>query len=141
MELKVYISGKITGEDPVACKVKFLAMEVRLKGMGIHTVINPKNIGIPDSWPWAQAMERCLRVLKEDANTIVMLNDWLDSKGAMEEYNYAKAHDYLIVFEQDIDHLFELAKVKYKSLNTSDISDNEKPRPRTPFTEPILNYT
>lgn len=121
MELKVYISGKITGEDPVACKLKFLNMQVRLLTMGVHTVINPKNIGITDSWTWKEAMERCMRVLRENANTIVMLDDWCNSKGSMEEYDYALNHNYLIVMEHEVDQLFKLAKTKFKWFDTSNI--------------------
>ena len=119
MELKVYISGKISGEEPVACKLKFLDMEVRLKNMGIPTVINPLHLGIPESWSWKDAMDRCMRVLKENANTIIMLNDWSISKGSKDEYHYALTHDYLIIFEDQVADLLQHAKREKKWIDTS----------------------
>jgi len=70
MELKMYVSGKITGLDPEACKLKFAAVEAKLKMMGVSTVINPLNIGIPDSWNWDEAMELCMRVLKKKQHAL-----------------------------------------------------------------------
>jgi hypothetical protein len=103
MELKIYIAGKVTGEDTVACKRKFAAMEEKLKLMGCSTVINPMNLGIPVSWSWDEAGALCLKVLEEKANAIIMLNDWLDSKGAKDEYKHAADHDYQIFFEDDVE--------------------------------------
>lgn len=118
MELKVYISGKITGENYVSCKVKFLAMQVRLLAMNVHTVINPMNLGITEKWSWDEAMERCMRVLKENANAIVMLDDYADNKGALRELEYARDKKYLIVFEHEVDDIFTLARERYKLVNT-----------------------
>jgi len=119
MELKVYISGKISGEEPVACKLKFLDMHVRLRSMGVPTVINPFHLGIPETWPWKDAMNLCMDVLKEKANTIVMLNDWTTSNGAKDEYDYARNHDYLIIFEHQVPDLWKLVKREKTWIDTS----------------------
>lgn len=119
MELKIYISGKITGEETETCKRKFAAMDSKLKKMGVRTVINPMNIGIPVSWTWEEAMDLCMRILKEKANTIVMLNDWSTSKGAKEEYEYAAKHDYHIFYEDEADDIIELITKPGKWIDTS----------------------
>ncbi len=108
MELKMYISGKITGLDPEACKLKFSAVETKLKKLGVHTVINPMNIGIPVSWTWDEAMDLCMKILKEKATSIIMLNDWVDSEGAMKEYYYARNHGYRIFDEDDTEAIVKL---------------------------------
>lgn len=120
MKLTVYISGKITGEETEACKNKFAAIEAKLKKLGVDTVINPMNIGIPVSWTWHEAMELCMKVLKEKANTIMMLNDWVSSEGAMIEHNWARNHNYRIFFEDDTDELLHLIATTPKWIDTSD---------------------
>jgi len=100
MELKIYISGKITGLETEACKIKFAAVEAKLKKLGVSTVINPMNLGIPDSWSWDDSIALCLKVLKEKATCIIQLRDWVESKGAMEEFYYARTHGYRI-FDED----------------------------------------
>jgi hypothetical protein len=118
MELDVYISGKITGEDTLASKVKFLEMQMRLLGMDVHTVTNPHLLGITDKWPWDKAMDKCLEVLSKGHNTIIMLNDYADSKGALRELEMAEKLGLLIVFEHQVDDLYALAKAKFKNINT-----------------------
>lgn len=119
MQLNIYISGKISGEDPETCKAKFAAMETRLKNLGVDTVINPMNLGIPFTWPWEKAMELCMKVLKDKANTILMLNDWSSSEGAMVELNYARNHCYRIFTEDEADDIVFLVKHSGKWINTS----------------------
>lgn len=103
MDLRVYIAGKITGEDPVKCMQKFEAAEAKLRRLGVQTIINPKKLGIPDSWTWKESEEICKKVLRENANAIYLLNDWISSEGAMEEYHYARCHAYRIFTEDDSD--------------------------------------
>ena len=119
MELSVYISGKISGEDSETCKTKFAAVEAKLKKLGVPTVINPMNMGIPATWSWEKAMELCLRVLKEKANTIFLLNDWTSSRGAMEEYLHARNHGYRIFMEDDTEELVRVIAHSGNWINTS----------------------
>lgn len=102
MELAIYISGKVTGEDETECRAKFSAIEARLKQMGVTTVINPKKLGIPLTWAWADAMDLCVKVLHEHANSILMLNDWTQSDGAIVEYYHAINRGYQVFFENDL---------------------------------------
>lgn len=110
MHISIYIAGKITGEDPEKCKLKFAAVESKLKMIGIETVINPLNMGIPITWDWSAAREKCLEVLREKANTLLLLNDWEKSEGAMEECSYAMNHGYRIFTEDDTDEIMILLK-------------------------------
>ena len=119
MELKVYISGKITGEEPTACKNKFASVERKLKNIGVTTVINPMNMGIPDTWTWEEQIAMCMKVLSEKANTIIMLNDWVKSKGAMIEYYHARNHGYRIFFEDDTEEIVNLVTNSGKWIDTS----------------------
>ncbi len=108
MDLKIYIVGKVTGEDPDSCREKFAAMEKNLKRIGIHTVINPLNMGIPISWTWEQAKEICLDVLKRKANSIFLLDDWVTSTGSMEEHKFARHAGYRIYDQSDLTMLATL---------------------------------
>lgn len=119
MELKVYISGKVTGEPELQCKFKFDRIEQRIKKHGIRNVINPKNLGFTPSWTWEQCMVNCMNYLQNNANCIVMLSDWTDSDGAKIEYKYALEHDYLIIHEHELDDILTKAKAQYKWLDTS----------------------
>ena len=105
MDLKIYISGKITGEETEACKLKFATAEKMLKTLGVLTVINPMNLGIPISWEWDEAMALCMKVLKEKATSVFQLRDWIESEGAMREYYYAHNHNYRIFNEDDIEEI------------------------------------
>lgn len=120
MELSIYISGKITGEETEKCKNKFAAVEAKLKKLGVDTVINPMAMGIPISWTWDEAMELCMKVLKTKANTILMLNDWVTSEGAMKEFSYARNHNYRIFFEDDTEEIVSLLKHSGVWADTSD---------------------
>ena len=119
MELSVYISGKITGEEHEACKKKFASMEAKLKKLGVDTVINPMNMGIPETWTWSDAMELCMKVLKEKANSIIMLNDWISSNGAMKEYYHARNYGYRIFMEDDTEELVKVIAHSGKWIDTS----------------------
>ena len=119
MELKVYISGKVTGEPDLPCFVKFEEMEKRIRKFGIRTIINPRKLGISAHWSWEDAMVVCMTVLKNNANCIVMLNDWKDSNGAKDEYNHAVKHNYLIIHEHELDDILTKARAEFKWLDTS----------------------
>ena len=119
MELKVYISGKVTGEPDLPCFVKFEKMEQRLHKLGIRTVINPRKLGISVHWSWDDAMAVCMAVLKNNANCIVMLEDWKTSNGAKDEYEFASKHNYLIIHEHELEDILTKARAEFKWLDTS----------------------
>lgn len=119
MDIRIYLAGKITGEDPEACKKKFAAVETKLKKIGVETVINPLNMGIPPSWNWEQSRSLCLSVLSDKANAIVLLADWIHSEGAMEKYQFAKNHGHRIFYEDDTEAIMSLLQHNGKWIDTS----------------------
>lgn len=121
MEMKIYISGKITGLEPKVCRAKFAAMEAKLKAIGVHTVINPMNLGITDSWSHDDAMDLCMTVLKKNATSIILLNDWIESIGAIEEYYYARNHGFRIFAENETDKIKGLVDHDGLWVDTSNI--------------------
>lgn len=103
----VYISGPVTG-IPEGNKPKFLLAEQMLLSHGCH-VFNPTNI----EWPidplegealWRYFMHFCVRNMPE-CDSVLMLPDWQNSKGAKWEHRIAEmlglAIYYSPVIEQD----------------------------------------
>jgi len=86
---KVYIGGKITGEDYQQCLRKFNATEEILSGIGFE-VTNPMSI-IPKDTPWEKAME-LLRPHLLNADYLFLLPDWKLSKGTCIEVELAEAY-------------------------------------------------
>ncbi len=85
----VYISGKITGDENY--KEKFNKAQERINELfPYHSFINPAEVNLPKCCGWADYMEICLKLLSR-CNSIVMLPDFRESKGAMIELQYAKA--------------------------------------------------
>lgn len=83
--MKVYISGKITGDADY--KKKFQNAENFLEAVGFE-VFNPAKV--PDEGkPWAWYMKRDIKELM-DCDAILLLKDWKESKGARLEYYIAQ---------------------------------------------------
>lgn len=84
----LYISGAITGV-PVLNKPKFTEATKKLRGMGF-IVINPHEIceGLTAD-QWADCMKNCIARLME-AQIIILLNDWMNSRGATIEVELSK---------------------------------------------------
>lgn len=94
---RVYISGKITGTTDYI--KRFEKAEQDLKKQG-HEVINPAKLC--ESLPLlkhSQYMQLCMLALSF-CDSIYMLDGWQDSKGAKEEYRYAKLKKYVIGYER-----------------------------------------
>jgi hypothetical protein len=87
MRKKVYIAGKVTGEDPEQCIRKFAKMEESLSQNPDYEVINPMKIAGPEI-EWKLAMRKCIAALMECDN-IVFLQDWFFSDGAVLEHYIA----------------------------------------------------
>jgi hypothetical protein len=94
---KIYIAGKVTGEDKEECTRKFKAAELEWRRRGLKTV-NP--LEVVDNWetPWPEAMEKCLAALAQ-CDSIYMLPCSEDSRGAQMELDYAIANNYDIYYE------------------------------------------
>lgn len=82
--MKVYISGKITGDRRY--KAKFREVEKKLVAAG-HVVLNPATL--PDGLEQADYMRICLAML-DTADLAVFLPDYQESKGAMVEWGYCQ---------------------------------------------------
>lgn len=83
----IYIAGKIQGLPFDEVKDKFQKVENALHREGLK-VINPLKLGIPFTWPYREQIDACLKVIAKDATAIYLLNDWKDSPGAKEEFQY-----------------------------------------------------
>lgn len=99
--MKIYVSGKITGMDRLKAAEKFCKAETELMRRG-YTVINPLmvNMALPKATTHEEYMAMSLLMLSM-CDTIYMLDNWKDSPGAREEYDYAIKNDYTIMFEGD----------------------------------------
>lgn len=98
--MRVYISGKITGTTDYM--ERFAKIEDYLKSKG-HEVVNPAkvNANLPETFTHAEYMWVSIAMLN-CCDAIYMMNGYEDSKGAMEELNYAKAVDrYNIMYQRD----------------------------------------
>ena len=87
--MKIYISGKVTGEDPQECEKKFNNAAEYLKSKG-HTPINPYSILKDSGLGYEDFMWVCFRLI-DLCDVIYMLRDYKQSSGAMRELAYAGA--------------------------------------------------
>jgi len=91
----VYIAGKITGLENY--KDNFNKAEEELKAKG-YICMNPSILG--EGFPYKSYMPICLAML-EACDTVYMLNNWKDSKGAKVEHEYAKIQGKKIIYQED----------------------------------------
>jgi nucleoside 2-deoxyribosyltransferase len=87
MKKKIYIAGRVTGEDRAECTFKFANAQKAIEELGFE-VINP--IEVVGDWDtnWNVAMRLCIAKLTE-CDGIVLLPDWRRSSGAMIEQDLA----------------------------------------------------
>lgn len=90
--MKVYLSGKITGDENY--KNKFAVIEEELKKDG-YEVFNPAIM--PNMFSWEDFMKLDLLALSF-CDAICLLPDWAESTGAMREYEEAKKLGLKIMF-------------------------------------------
>lgn len=97
---KIYISGKITGTTDY--KQRFNNAELYLMNHSDCDIINPAKVNaeLPESTTYDEYMKMSLCMLSM-CDTIYMLKGWKDSKGAKLEHEYAKAHNYNIIYESE----------------------------------------
>ena len=99
--MRIYISGKITGRPTEEYIEQFCKAETELIRKG-YSVVNPAvtNMTLPKDTTHEEYMIVSIALLRI-CDTIYMLDGWLDSKGAKEEFIYAVKHDYDLMFEGD----------------------------------------
>ena len=99
---RVYISGKITGLMPEVAKEMFDQAAEQLQTQG-HTALNPmeiwpQNIG----WHWTDYLADNVRyLLKDGADTMYMLANWRESKGARIERAVAVELGLHIIYQDE----------------------------------------
>jgi len=116
MELRMFISGKITGEEPKACEAKFEAIEKKLRNIGLQTIINPLKLGIPPRWKRQDITDAYRKVLKEQANSLVLLNNWENSFDSRVLRDLAQELKYEIFLEDDTDEIADYLRLHKPAL-------------------------
>ena len=86
--MKIYISGKITGDKNYRAKFQQAESELRLLG---HDVMNPAIL--PGGFSWTAYMSIAL-AMQNVCDATLLLPDWKDSKGAIIEHQDAKRRYY-----------------------------------------------
>lgn len=89
MKKKIYIAGKVTGEDRAECTAKFQKAQEAIEALGFEA-INPLQVVGDWQTTWNKAMRMCIAKVTE-CDGIAMLPDWSKSKGAILEYEIAQA--------------------------------------------------
>ncbi len=87
MQIKVYLSGPVTGRDEHETKHLFGLAEKAVRNLGLEPV-NPLKLCTPDM-QWSEAMKVCIHALL-DCHMITMLPGWEESDGAQLEMKIAK---------------------------------------------------
>lgn len=96
-KMKIYISGKITGEENYM--EKFQEVEERLIAEG-YKVFNPASINsmMPDGTTYEEYMKVSFCLI-DIADAVYMMSGWELSKGAIRELHYANAMGKKAYFE------------------------------------------
>ena len=96
--MRIYISGKITGESNY--KELFDEAEKLLEEQG-HEVINPAKLDqIYPGFEWEDYMQIDMALLRI-CDAVYMLKNWIHSKGATIEHEYAQQIKRKIFYEAD----------------------------------------
>lgn len=97
--LKIYIAGKITGEEPSVAKRKFKDAENKIKSIfSSAIVVNPIELVNDMRMDWHEAMRICLKELST-CDMIYLLPCWKDSKGAKIERDFALNSKMIIYYQ------------------------------------------
>ena len=91
----IYISGKITGLPIEEVEDNFYNAQNRLEEAGFK-VVNPLNNGLSADDKWQNHMKADIKLLME-CNTIYLLSNWKDSKGATIKRDIAVALGYDVI--------------------------------------------
>jgi hypothetical protein len=93
---KIYIAGKITNLQNY--KQYFNEVEADLISQG-HIIMNPARLG--EGFPYTAYMPICLAMI-EACDTICMLSNYKDSKGAQVELAYASLQGKNIIYQEEM---------------------------------------
>ncbi|MDO4728392.1 MAG: DUF4406 domain-containing protein [Bacteroidota bacterium] len=95
--MKIYISGKISGLDIEQAQKNFDNAEQLISAIGL-TPVNPLKNGLTLPHSWEQHLLKDIENLM-DCDGILMLENWLDSKGARIENNIANEMGKVVLYE------------------------------------------
>jgi len=84
---KIYIAGKVTGEDMAKCTMKFGNAQKEIEALGFEAV-NPLEVVGSFQVTWEEAMKKCIKALI-DCDAVYFLEDFRKSSGAMYEREIA----------------------------------------------------
>lgn len=102
---RIYIAGKVTGENRLDCALKFSHTAGVLRKHDFLP-INPLEVVNDFKCPWQKAMRLTIaEMMKADA--ILMIGNWRNSKGAMMEYAIAKDLEIPVFEDEDFDELLK----------------------------------
>ena len=101
---KVYIAGRISGLSESEFKANFLRGVDKVRKLGVESrhIINPAKYTI-DFGEWSEYMRLCLSKLLE-CDTIFMLEDYKESKGAKFELLTAETLGLNVVYESEVEN-------------------------------------
>ena len=122
--MKIYLSGKITGDANY--RQKFGSMEKELLSYG-YVVFNPAIL--PDGFEYEDYMDLDLLILSR-CDAIFLMRDWKNSPGATREYEEAKRLGLRILTEEDLDNfthnITDECKTIYLGHNVLPTEEQEK---------------
>jgi len=101
-EVKVYISGKVTGLDIKVVEKKFEGYEGFLSAIGLEPV-NPLKKVTRDT-TWDAQMQECIQILFT-CDAIYMAGNWMSSRGARIEHKLAEELGLIILYESGKDNI------------------------------------
>ena len=115
--MRIYISGPVTGKSDA--RVRFAEAERKLREQyPLGLIINPEAVsrpiaeqkGLAEAFCHEDYMEICFDLL-ERCDAICMLEGWQDSRGACQEYGYARAAGHKLLIGVEAKEGFLVAEV------------------------------
>lgn len=97
--MKIYVAGKITGENRWEMKAKFTRTAEQLKREGNNPFVPCVLPDYPDV-PHSDYMHICYAMI-DVCDAVYMLADWQQSKGARMELQYAADHNKKILYQDE----------------------------------------
>jgi len=87
MITKIYIAGKVSGENFQEATLKFAQAQQEIEALG-YEVVSPLEIVNDGNASWIDAMKLCIKSLV-DCDAVLLLPDYRSSKGALLENRIA----------------------------------------------------
>ena len=95
--MKIYIAGKVTGEDEAAVFNKFATAKMKWENAGA-LVMSPHVLSENRGFEHGDYMHVCYAMI-DVCDAVYALRDWQSSKGARMEIQYACDHQKRIFYE------------------------------------------